>query len=126
MGKKMLWLAPALLLALGGGVLWWQQESAAAPVWPAPLAAEVEGGGRDVALREPVASAAQQRVAAMAVEALPEPDPDWATLVVRLKWEDDGSPAAGVGVVVKPRPGNAPSQRHGLTAEDGSLTLLRV
>ncbi|MCB9879411.1 MAG: sigma-70 family RNA polymerase sigma factor [Planctomycetes bacterium] len=125
MGKKMLWLAPALLLALGGGVLWWQQDSAAAPVAPAPLAAEVEVVGRDGSSREPVASAAE-RVAAVAGDALPEPDPDWATLVVRLKWEDDGSPAVGVGIRAQPDPGLPTRMRCGLTGDAGAVTLRRL
>lgn len=130
MGKKIVWLVPIVLLVLGGGAFWWQQRDAAAgaPVAPAPAVAASLPATHAAAPTPTTANAPAQRTEREAAERADQAtaEPGFATLVVRMRWADDHSPAANVGVLAKPQPGSLLTEREGLTDARGTLVLRRI
>lgn len=133
MGNKLPWLAPSLLLLLGGGVFWWQQRSvdAATPTVPAPVVASSLPAAITPAEPTPPPTAGNAPAEGNEREAAEPSDqlaaePGFATVVVRIRWADDHSPAANVGVLAKPQPASLLTERDGLTDARGTLVLRRI
>lgn len=129
MGKKLVWLVPAVLLLLGSGAFWWQhQAEARVPLAPAPAVAAALPAAPTPRPSEAAANPTElraEREAAIAPGA-PLAEPGFATLVVRLRWVEDHSPAVSVGVRVRPRIGNRVSERERLTDHSGRVVLARI
>ncbi|HEX6813254.1 MAG TPA: sigma-70 family RNA polymerase sigma factor [Planctomycetota bacterium] len=128
MGKKLVWLVPGLLLVLGGGTFWWQQRTADAPPPASPVAVAAPLPAATSPQAAPASPAAADRVERQEVAATGEPaaEPGFATLLVRMRWADDGTPAADAGVSARPQPGSQLTEREGLTDAQGRLVLRRV
>ena len=127
MGKKLVWLVPALLSMVGGGAFWWLQQQAEAPAPQMPAPAVVAAVPDVSPPRATTASAnapapRAEREAAIAPD-VPLAEPGSATLVVRIRWADDQSPAVNVGVLAKPQPGGLLAEREALTDARGTATL---
>lgn len=131
MGKKLAWFVPAVLLLLGGGAFWWQQQQqaeAGAPPVPAPAvvaAVPVVPPPRTTTAAANPTELRTEREAANAPDT-PLAAPGFATLVVRIRWADDQSPAANVGVHLRPHPGNRVNERERLTDHSGTAILARI
>ncbi|MBL8754088.1 MAG: sigma-70 family RNA polymerase sigma factor [Planctomycetes bacterium] len=129
MGKKLVWLVPILALVLGSGAFWWQQRNADAiapqePTDPATATLPADELRSPKTTTSNAALAATERAAA--TTGTPPADRDFATVVVHLRWADDHTPAANVGVVAMPQPGSLLTEREGVTDAQGRLVLERI
>ena len=127
MTKKLVWLVPTLLLMLGGGAFWWQQGNATAlPALPEPIAAALPNAAhQNGPVAELALTAPSRRAAATPLDAI-APEPSFATLVVRITWAENRTPAARVGVRVLPQPSSTTSEREGVSDATGSAVVHRI
>lgn len=123
MAKKLVVVIPALALLLGGGAwaLWQADADGQMPETTRAVGAEIEGRQQQPLANELVAEPTQREaVLPVSGEVV---DPGFATLVIRIKWQHDGSPAQAVGVRVLPQPGSRFLNHAGLTDITGTLRL---
>lgn len=119
--KKVLFVS-LLVLVLGGLALWSATRSPD-PVPEPPVAQQPATNGQPVA---PARAAAQppaaQRRPAPAVAA--RADATTARLTVTMRWQDDGSPARGIGISGRLRSAGADSVRRAAVTDDHGVAVL--
>lgn len=130
MAKKLFVVVPLLAVLLGGSAWLLLRENAPPPARPtapaAPIVANVDTGRTPNANFDATTDAASTpRIAAAAAPAIAA-EAGFATLVVRVRWNDDPAPTAGVGVVAEPLPENRLHEREGLTDARGELVFQRL
>jgi RNA polymerase sigma factor (sigma-70 family) len=126
MAKKALLVLPLVAL-LGAGMSWLVLrgggEAAARPGQRAMTVAAARPSTADTPTAAGSAQAAAIERVGVELPHTPAADPDSGTVVVRATWAHDGSPAAAIGICVKPHERNVVHERHALTAADGVATL---
>lgn len=128
MSQKILIAVPVLLAALGltGYALW--KPGAELPLPNGELSARVESSALENTppARASLAEAVADQREAVATSTLPTDasDPGFAAVAVRVRWEDDSSPAANVGVLATN--GQTVQQRDAVTGQDGTCWLLHL
>lgn len=118
--KKIAVAASLVVAALLGGWFAWPSAAAAPPPaapGPAPAVAAVAAPPAPRGLEDPAPARAPAAVDAAA-------EPDFAAVRVRVRWQHDGSPAAGVGVFAGN--GRPVARRDAVTGSDGTALLPRL
>jgi RNA polymerase sigma factor (sigma-70 family) len=128
MSQKFLIAVPVLLAALSltGYALW--NPGAEVPLPNGEHSARVDSSAPEHATtaRVPADTLVADQREAVVPSSLPTDtsDPGFAAVAVRVRWEDDGSPAANVGVLATN--GQTVQQRDAVTGPDGTCTLLHL
>jgi RNA polymerase sigma-70 factor (ECF subfamily) len=128
---KKLAVAVALVLLAWFGGRWWSGPPSARerPLEPAGEASLLPVSEPDAEVEVALAAApAAREPAAAADSAPPAPRAAGATLLVRVRWESDGAPAAGIGLTLWPTDARVPElgARQGETDADGRATFAGV
>ncbi|MGK0156218.1 MAG: RNA polymerase sigma-70 factor (ECF subfamily) [Neolewinella sp.] len=127
MGKKILFAIPALAL-LGGAAAWLAFDSNPVAM-PRTGPDSASGGFERPALpdhdSEDASATTLERIA-VTEERAAEVDPGFAALRVIVRWQDDGSPARGIGLSARCRELSGAFARQAITDDEGSAMLPRL
>ncbi len=127
---KKLAVAVTVVLLAWLGARWWSGPPAAPEglLEPAGAASLLPEPEPDAEVEVALAAAPAVREPAAADSATPAPRATGATLLVRVRWESDGAPAAGIGLTLWPTDARVPElgARQGETDADGRATFAGV